>query len=268
MGRQEISPSPRRSAVLKPVQSRSSPEEAGTELRRRASQRSAAEKCKKWISQEISPASKPSTVQEPDQTRVLPESAPENPGTKFRRCASQYPAVQKLQNRIGNEIAPVSSPVAVQEPFEASQARVSVESETGLRRHASQRRAAQKCNQWIKQMDLRASTCAELPRREHKVVPRQVLEPAWDGFPNTPDPLGEIPFDLLQEDSVYSLECYRCRTVLRVHEEVAFAYEGAKNIMFLCRFLTGNPCLGEKPADKFFPWQRNAADPSLDQNRN
>lgn len=134
------------------------------------------------------------------------------------------------------------------------------ESETEFRRGASQRRAAQKCNKCIKKLDLRASTSAELRPREHKAVPRQVLEPAWDGFPNAPDPLGDIPFALLQDDSPFSLECYRCRTLLRVHKEVAFAYEGAKNIIFLCRFLTGVPCPGEKPTDKFFPWQRGAAD--------
>lgn len=134
-----------------------------------------------------------------------------------------------------------------------------MESETGFRRHASPRLAAQKCNKWIKEMT-GASACAEPRPRELKGVPRQVFEPAWVGFPNTPDPLGEIPFALLQEDSAFSLECHRCRRVLRVHEEVAFAYEGAKNIIFLCRFLTGSPCPEEKPGDKFFPWQRGAAE--------
>lgn len=260
MGRQEISPSPTRSAVLKPSQSRGSPEEAGTGLRRRASQRSAAEKCKKLIRRVISPASKPRTAQEPAQTQVFPESTPEKPEAKLRRCASQHAVAQKFHKQISQEIAPPSSCNAVHEPSSASQApESSVESETSFQRHASQRRAAQKCNKWIKQMNLRASAYAEVRPREHKTVPHQVHEPVWDGFPNAPDPLGKVPFALQQEDSAFSVECHRCRAVLRVHEEVAFAYEGAKNQIFLCRFLTGSPCPGEKQADKFFPWKRGAA---------
>lgn len=197
-------------------------------------------------------------MQETSKSQVSPEKAPEKPGTKLWRHASQRPAAHKFQRLISQGSSAESEASFRRDAPQACAAQKCKESETESRRGASQRGAAQKCNKWIKKLDLGASASVELRPREYKAVPRQVLEPAWDGFPNTPDPLGDIPFALLQDDSPFSLQCHRCRRVLRVHEEAAFAYEGAKNIMFLCRFLTGVPCPGEKPTDKFFPWQRHA----------
>mmetsp|Transcript_4915 Transcript_4915/g.8760 ORF Transcript_4915/g.8760 Transcript_4915/m.8760 type:complete len:157 (-) Transcript_4915:16-486(-) len=92
-------------------------------------------------------------------------------------------------------------------------------------------------------------------RRPEKDLPKEIFEPPWEGFPDAPDPLGEVQFDLLQDSSPHSILCDACNVELKVHPEVITAYEKPQRVRFICRFLTGKPCPGETEADRLYPWR-------------
>jgi len=60
-----------------------------------------------------------------------------------------------------------------------------------------------------------------------------------------PDPLGEIPFNLLDNSSKLWLICDGCSTPLQVHPDVHHIYCDVQNLAFFCRYLTGVPCSRE-----------------------
>ncbi|CAE8651938.1 unnamed protein product [Polarella glacialis] len=70
---------------------------------------------------------------------------------------------------------------------------------------------------------------------EAELVEARKTNPPWPGFPRTPDPLGEIPFALLDGSSGQWLQCDACACWLQVHPECITIY---KSMKFFCRYLT------------------------------
>jgi len=67
----------------------------------------------------------------------------------------------------------------------------------------------------------------------------------WPGWPDTPDPLGTVPFNLLDDVSESWIQCDGCCQWFQVHKEVVTAYRKPQNMAFLCRYLTGVACKGD-----------------------
>uniref|UniRef100_A0A7S1QZT0 CW-type domain-containing protein n=1 Tax=Alexandrium catenella TaxID=2925 RepID=A0A7S1QZT0_ALECA len=67
----------------------------------------------------------------------------------------------------------------------------------------------------------------------------------WPGWPEAPDPLGDVPFPLLDCASASWIQCDGCSQWIQVHVEVVTAYRKPQNLAFLCRYLTGVACAGD-----------------------
>mmetsp|Transcript_63661 Transcript_63661/g.110955 ORF Transcript_63661/g.110955 Transcript_63661/m.110955 type:complete len:206 (+) Transcript_63661:92-709(+) len=74
---------------------------------------------------------------------------------------------------------------------------------------------------------------------------KQKSHPASRSSKTPPDPLGEIPFDLLDNDSGHWVLCDGCNTWLQVHPQVRDIYGKTENLPFFCRYLTGQRCKAE-----------------------
>eukprot|EP00928_Gymnodinium_smaydae_P028282 TRINITY_DN21604_c0_g1_i2.p1 TRINITY_DN21604_c0_g1~~TRINITY_DN21604_c0_g1_i2.p1 ORF type:complete len:308 (+),score=77.83 TRINITY_DN21604_c0_g1_i2:132-1055(+) len=71
-------------------------------------------------------------------------------------------------------------------------------------------------------------------RRSEELQPQL----AWRGPQDGPDPLGVIPFQLLDTSSGAMIQCCECAEWVPVHEEVVVCYRDP--LEFFCRYVTGD----------------------------
>merc|ERR1719215_2171032 len=83
-----------------------------------------------------------------------------------------------------------------------------------------------------------------VPAPPLKAVPGRRYRTLQDGT----DPLGDIPFKLLDPKSDMSIQCDGCGKWLPVHSEIIAVYGGAQNIPFFCSMVGLKRC-HEEPAD-------------------